>query len=91
LKQGLSLQVRTVRSEFNNAYLIYLNKQMALENAERIYSKTEIKYREGISTSLELSQTYNQYLTSQIDLLTSTLEVLSKKSELEKELTKVNY
>ncbi|MCD4698865.1 MAG: TolC family protein [Bacteroidales bacterium] len=91
LKQGLSLKVRTVKAEFNNAYLIYLNKQMALNNAERIYSKTEVKYSEGISTSLELSQTYNQFLTSQIDFLSSSLDLLSKKSELEKELTKVNY
>jgi len=64
---------------------------MARENAEKIYQKTEIKYREGISTSLELSQTYNQFLTAQIDYLTSILDLLNKKSELEKELTKVNY
>lgn len=91
LQQGLSLRVTTVKSEFNNAYLIYLNKQMGLKNSERIYKKTEVKYREGISTSLELSQTYNQYLNTQIDFLGSTMDLLSKKSELEKELTKVNY
>jgi len=91
LQQGLSLKVRTIKSEFNNKYLIYLNKKMAVSNAEKIYQKTEIKYREGISTSLELSQTYNQYLTNQIEYLTSILELLNKKSELEKELTKVTY
>ncbi len=91
LKQGLSLKVRTSKANFNNSYLIYLNKTMARENAEKIYRKTEIKYREGISTSLELSQTYNQFLTAQIDYLTSILDLLNKKSELEKELTKVNY
>lgn len=91
LQQGLSLRVKTVKSEFNNAYLVYMNKQMGLKNSERIYKKTEIKYREGLSTSLNLSQTYNQYLTTQIDFLTATMNLLSKKSELEKELTKVNY
>lgn len=91
LQQGLSLRVRTVKSEFNNAYLIYLNKKMSLSNAEKIYQKTEIKYREGIATSLELSQTYNQYLTIQIDYLTSILDLLNKKSDLEKELTKARY
>ncbi|MCF8368220.1 MAG: TolC family protein [Bacteroidales bacterium] len=91
LKQGLSLKVRTAKSEFSNSYLIYRNKELALTNSERIYQKTEIKYREGISTSLELSQTYNQYLTAQIDFLSATLDLLSKKSELEKELTKVNF
>ncbi|MCD4665573.1 MAG: TolC family protein [Bacteroidales bacterium] len=91
LKQGLSLKVRTVKAEFNNSYLIYTNRKMSVTNAEKIYQKTEIKYREGLSTSLELSQTYNQYLTNQIEYLASILELLNKKSELEKELTKVNY
>jgi len=91
LKQGLSLKVRTARSEFNNAYLTHRNKEMALEHAERIYEKTRTKYREGISTSLELSQTYNQFLNSQIENLTSMLTLLNKKAALEKELTKVNY
>ena len=91
LKQGLSLRVRTVKAEFNNAYLIYLNKQMGLTNSERIYKKTKVKYREGISSSLDFSQTYNQYLNTQIAFLAATLDLLSKKSELEKELTKVGY
>ncbi len=91
LQQGLSLKVSTVKSEFNNAYLIYLNRKMAVSNAEKIYQKTEVKYREGIANSLDLSQTYNQYLTNQIEYLTSILDLLNKKSELEKELTKVSY
>ncbi|MCB2221199.1 MAG: TolC family protein [Bacteroidetes bacterium] len=90
LAQGLSLRVKTVKMEFNNAYLIYLNKQMARDNSGRIYQKTETKYREGLSTSLDLSQTYNQYLSSEIDYLTSLLDLLTKKSELEKELTTVD-
>ena len=90
LRQGLSLKVKTAKAAFNNSYLIYMNKQLGLKNSERIYKKTEVKYREGISTSLEFSQTYNQYLSAQIDMLTSTLDLLSKKSDLEKELTKVS-
>lgn len=91
LQQGLSLQMKTVRSEFNNAYLIYINRKQSLQQAEKIYQKTEIKYREGISNSLELSQTYNQYLSSQIDYLTAIFDLLNKKSDLEKILTKVSY
>lgn len=91
MQQGLSLRVRTVKSEFNNSFLIYQNKKMAVGNAQKIYQKTEIKYRSGLATSLDLSQTYNQYLTSQIEYLTSILELFTKKAELEKELTKINY
>ena len=89
LQQGLSLKVKTAKAEFNNAYLIYLNKKSSSANAEKIFRKTEIKYKEGIATSLNLEQTYNQFLTSQVDYLTSIFDVLNKKSELEKILTKV--
>ncbi|OQX77819.1 MAG: hypothetical protein B6D61_06565 [Bacteroidetes bacterium 4484_249] len=91
LQQGLSLKVKTKKSEFNNAYMIYVNKKTSISIAENIYNKTKIKYREGLSTSLDLSQTYNQYLNTQIQYLASILDLLIKKSELEKELTKVNY
>ena len=64
---------------------------MGLENSERIYKKTEVKYREGISSSMDFSQTYNQYLNTQIAFLAATLDLLSKKSDLEKELTKANH
>ncbi|GAB4326337.1 MAG: hypothetical protein Kow00127_19100 [Bacteroidales bacterium] len=89
LRHSLPLKVRTARSEFNNAYLIYNNKKMALENAKKIYDRNRTKYAEGMVTSLALAQSYNQYLTSQIDMLTSALNMLTKKSELEKELTDV--
>lgn len=89
LQQGLKLKVETARSEFNNAYLIYLNKKKSVQQAQKIYRKTEIKYKSGMSSSLDLSQTYNQYLTSQIQYLTAILDLLNKKADLEKILTKV--
>ena len=91
LQQGLSLRVKTAKADFNNSYLIYMNKKMSVGNAEKIYQKTETKYKEGLSTSLDLSQTYNQYLNAQISYLTSILDLLIKKADLEKELTKVDY
>jgi outer membrane protein TolC len=88
LQQRLNLTVETYRSEFNNAYLIYNNRLKNLEIAKRIYQKTEVKYKEGKSNSLELSTSYNQYLSSEINYLTSILDLLLKKSDLDKLLTK---
>ncbi len=88
LQQRLNLTVETYRSEFNNAYLIYNNRLKNLEIAKRIYQKTEVKYKEGISNSLDLSASYNQYLSSEINYLTSILDLLMKKSDLDKLLTK---
>lgn len=91
LQQRLTLEVETARSLFNNAYLTYLNRTQSFQVAEKIYQKTEIKYREGLSTSLELSQTYNQYLETQISYLASIQEVLNKKADLNKILTRTGF
>jgi outer membrane protein TolC len=88
LQQRLNLSIETYRNEFNNAYLIYNNRLGNLGLAKKIYQKTEIKYKEGISTSLDLSQSYNQYLKAEMDYLTSILDLLMKKSDLDKLLTK---
>jgi outer membrane protein TolC len=88
LQQRLNLTVETYRNEFNNAYLIYNNRIKNLDIAKKIYQKTEIKYKEGISTSLDLSTAYNQYLQAEIDYLTSILDLLMKKSDLDKLLIK---
>ena len=86
----LNLTANTARSEFNNAYLVYLNRVKSMNLAKKIYQKTEVKYKEGISTSLELSQTHNQFMQTEIDRLTATLNLLTKKAELDKILTKIN-
>ncbi len=89
LKQGLAIKVETARSVFDNAYLIYLNKKKSVEQSQKIYNKTQIKYKSGMASSLNLSQTYNQFLVSQIQYLTSILDLLNKKADLEMILTRV--
>jgi len=88
LQQKLNLDLETGRSEFNNAYLVYSNRIKNREIARKIHQKTEIKYKEGLSGSFDLSQSYNQYLNAEIAYLTSILDLLMKKSDLDKLLTK---
>lgn len=88
LKQGLALRFSAVNAEFLNAYRLYQIKKLSSQNAQNIFQKTEIKYLQGISSSLELSQTYNQFLSAQIEYLTSMLELLILNSNLEKELAR---
>ena len=51
-----------------------------------IRDKTLIKYKEGISSSLEVTQTQNQYPNSETDYLSAMLELLNAKSRLDKVL-----
>lgn len=89
LKTGLDLQVATARSDFNNAYLIFMNKKKGLDVAVKIYLKTINKYKEGVAGSTDLNQKYNQFLQSEGDFLLSMFNVINLKIQLNKLLEKV--
>lgn len=84
LKTGLAIQMKTAQSEFNNAYLVMMNKTLAMKTAEKILRITSEKYREGISSSLDLLQANNQFLGNTSDYIMAMQEVLIKKLALEK-------
>jgi len=75
-KVALNLQVETTKNDFNNSYLVFLNKQKGLAISKKIYEKTISKYKQGISTSTDLNQKYNQFLTAQSDYFQSLFSLL---------------
>nr|NQU92142.1 TolC family protein [Bacteroidota bacterium] len=87
LKSGLEIQISTVRNNFLNAWKVYQNRKEGLDLSLNIYEKTREKLLEGVSSSIELQQNYNQYLNSEGDYVISMLELLKNKLELEKLLT----
>jgi outer membrane protein TolC len=67
-----SLFEQSLELEFNNAYIQYINaKQLAtdaeenLDLAQEIYDITKIKFKEGVGSSLEVSQAESELYTSQ--------------------------
>jgi outer membrane protein TolC len=70
--------------EFNNAYLVMMNKSMAMNTAEKILRITSEKYKEGLSSSLDLLQANNQFLSNTSDYILAMQQVLVKKLSLEK-------
>jgi outer membrane protein TolC len=89
LRTALDLQVASVKNDFNNAFLIYLNRQKGLDVSTRIYVKTITKYKEGVASSTDLNQKYNQFLQSEKDYLLAMFNVLSLKIQLARLLEKV--
>ncbi|MFT6844094.1 MAG: outer membrane protein [Flavobacteriales bacterium] len=87
--QAAELQMLTAKAEYNNALAIYENETQSLRLAEKIKDKTTIKYQEGISSSFELTQAENQYLTTQGQYIQATFNLLSSKNKLDKVLN--NY
>ncbi len=87
LRSGLEIKVSTVKNNFLNSWKVYQNKQQSLDLSLRIYNKTQTKLLEGVSSSIELQQNYNQYLNSERDYVMSILDLLNNKLELEELLT----
>jgi len=88
VKTQVQLQVETARKDFNNSYLVYQNKMKGFETALRIYEKTTIKYKQGMSSSTDLNQKYNQFLQSNSDYMQSIFDVIKNKVKLSKLLEK---
>jgi len=88
LKMGLTLEHQQARQEFINAWLVYQNKLKSLEYSGKIYQRTNEKYKEGISGSLDLMNTYNQYLQAQGEYIMALLSLLNHKLTLEELLIK---
>lgn len=87
--QGAELEMLNARAEYNNALAVYQNETQSLKLAEKIKDKTTIKYQEGISSSFELTQAENQFLTTQGQYIQATFSLLSSKNKLDKALN--NY
>jgi len=87
--RGLQLGLQLARIEFINAMEKTENTKKSVQLAEKIYSKTLIKYKQGISSSLELSQTHTQYLGTQSNYTRATIDLLTAKTTLDKALNRL--
>jgi outer membrane protein TolC len=89
VKESLSLAAKTAKSDYSFYRSKLKNELKNLEIAKRIRNKTQIKFNEGVSTSLELSQVENQYLQTQGQYIQSLFQLFDSKSKLDKALN--NY
>jgi outer membrane protein TolC len=82
MRVGLELQVETARKDFSNAYAIYQNQKKGFDIALKIYTKTLVKYRQGLASSTDLNQRYTQFLSANQNYMQSIYLVLSQKTRL---------
>ncbi|NQV03550.1 MAG: TolC family protein [Bacteroidia bacterium] len=88
-RTSLNLQVETVRNDFNTSYLVFLNKKKSLHTASKIYEQTIVKYRQGLASSTDLNQKYNQFLISESEYTQAMFDLLKSNIALSKLLEKV--
>lgn len=86
--QGLILDFEQSKTNYLTSLDKYKNSRVGMNLSKKIFDKTTIKYKEGISSSLDLTQTQNQYLQSQSDYYNSILELFKNKNKLDKIIKK---
>ncbi|NLJ43364.1 MAG: TolC family protein [Bacteroidales bacterium] len=80
----LLLQEKQLRYDLVNANLQYLSQKENVDVAQRVYKSTENKYRQGMASSLELTQANSQYLQAENNYVTSLMNLLQTKVALDK-------
>lgn len=86
-EQGIQLQYNQARLSMESAYKKFQNSQQSRNLAKDIYDIHLIKFKEGLASSLDLTQSHNQYLQSESAYLASISEVLNAQNTLDKLLS----
>ena len=64
-KKAMSVQYKNALNNLTSKSVNFNNAKRSLSIADKIYNRTQIKHKEGLSSSFELSQMKNQSLQSQ--------------------------
>ena len=82
--KGLSVEYAQALMQVNDSKNNLKTLSKNLELSKRIYDKTLIKFKNGISSSTDLTQVQNQYLQIQTNYYNTALNLLKAKSKLER-------
>lgn len=82
-EQGMNLAIQNGRVQFVNARATVLTRQKALNLAQRIYDVAQIKYTEGVGSSLERTQAEADLYTAQNNYINALYELVVAKTDLE--------
>jgi len=86
-EQGLILEFETARSNYQTAFSNFNTNRESMNLSKKVYDKTVIKYKEGVSSSFELTQNQNQFLTAESNYYNSVLSLLNAKAKLDRILS----
>lgn len=83
LMRGIRLEVSNARTEFSNAAQRLESQKRNLGLAERIYETAQVKYREGVGSSLEVTQAEQGLYATQSNYMQALYDLLMAKARLE--------
>jgi len=80
----LLLQEKQLRFNLVNANLQYQSQRENVEVSRRVYESMENKYRQGVASSLELTQANSNFLQAENNYITALMELLQTRVALDK-------
>lgn len=86
---NLLLQEKQLRYNLINAREQYDSQRDNIEVAERVYESVNNKFREGMASSLDLTQAHNNLLTAESNHINSLMTLLQTKLAFEKLLNEL--
>ncbi len=86
LERVIDLELTNSRTTYNNALSRVKSQQKNVDLAQRIYDMTQIKYKEGVGSSLEITQAEQSLFETQQNYTNALYELLVAKAALDKAL-----
>ncbi len=90
LKRGITLEVENARVEYLTTLQRVESQKNNLGLAEKIYNTTQIKYTEGVGSSIELTQAEQSLYQSQENYIQARYQLLLAKRKLDRALGNIN-
>ena len=88
-ENGMEMEVRNARIAYINARDASISRSDAMDLAQSIYDVTQIKYREGVGSSVELTQAESELYTAQTNYINALYELIVAKTDLDIALGKM--
>ena len=87
-RQGLELQAAQSYTAYATALKNYKQSEESVALAGRIHERAEIKFKEGVGSSIELIQAENDLLNAQASFVEAARQLLDSRVSLDKNLNK---
>jgi outer membrane protein len=84
VKDQLFLQEKQLRYNLANANQQYKSQKDNVEVAKRVYASMENKYKQGMASSLDLTQANSLYLQAENNYISALMNLLQTKTALDK-------
>ena len=82
-QRGMTLEVVNAKSQLQNAKRTLENRERTLALSESIFEKANIKFREGVGSSVEVSQAESSLYDSQSKLINAMYDLVLAKANLD--------